>query len=118
MLWTTRAAVLREPNLIRCEEAARGNRHSSGRPARSTSDKKADKAGAVGRPPVEAQDSPPGREMKLLFLIVPCLLLLVPPLYNRVEPTLIGMPFFYWFQLILIPVAALGIYAADRLGKR
>jgi len=56
--------------------------------------------------------------LKLLFLIVPSLLLLVPPLYNRIEPALIGMPFFYWFQLVLIPVTALGIYAADRLGKR
>ena len=56
-------------------------------------------------------------DMRLLFLIVPSLLLLFPPLYNRIEPALIGMPFFYWFQLVLIPVAALGIYAADRLGK-
>ena len=56
--------------------------------------------------------------MKLLFLIVPCLLALFPPLYNRIEPALFGMPFFYWFQLALIPVSALGIYAADRIGKR
>ena len=56
--------------------------------------------------------------MKLLFLVVPSLLLLVPPLYNRIEPALIGMPFFYWFQLVLIPVTALGIYAADRFRER
>ena len=28
------------------------------------------------------------------------------PLYNRVEPTFIGMPFFYWFQLLLVLVGA------------
>jgi Protein of unknown function (DUF3311) len=28
------------------------------------------------------------------------------PLYNRVEPTLLGMPFFYWFQLVLILIGA------------
>ena len=29
------------------------------------------------------------------------------PLYNRVEPTLFGVPFFYWFQFIWIIVAAI-----------
>ena len=28
------------------------------------------------------------------------------PLYNRVDPTLIGLPFFYWFQLLLILIGA------------
>ena len=34
----------------------------------------------------------------LLWLLVPMLVLYVP-LYNRIEPTLFGFPFFYWFQL-------------------
>jgi hypothetical protein len=34
----------------------------------------------------------------LLLLLVPMLVLYVP-LYNRIEPTLFGFPFFYWFQL-------------------
>jgi len=34
----------------------------------------------------------------LLWLLVPLLVLYVP-LYNRIEPTLFGFPFFYWFQL-------------------
>jgi uncharacterized protein DUF3311 len=29
------------------------------------------------------------------------------PLYNRVEPTLFGVPFFYWFQFAWIIVAAI-----------
>lgn len=32
-----------------------------------------------------------------LLLLVP-LLALLTPLFNRVEPKLFGMPFFYWFQ--------------------
>ena len=34
----------------------------------------------------------------LLWLLVPMLVLYVP-LHNRIEPTLFGFPFFYWFQL-------------------
>ncbi len=30
-----------------------------------------------------------------------------PPLYNKVEPYWIGIPFFYWFQLLLVLVGAI-----------
>jgi Protein of unknown function (DUF3311) len=41
-----------------------------------------------------------------LLLLVP-LFLLLTPLYNRVDPTLFGIPFFYWFQMfsLIISVA-------------
>jgi Protein of unknown function (DUF3311) len=55
--------------------------------------------------------------MKLLLLLAPCVVALWVPLYNSIEPTAFGMPFFYWFQLALIPVSALAIFAADRIGK-
>ena len=55
--------------------------------------------------------------MKLLLLLVPCVIALWTPLYNTEAPALFGVPFFYWFQLVLIPVSALAIYAADRIGK-
>ena len=55
--------------------------------------------------------------MKLILLFVPCLLALWVPLYNSVEPALFGVPFFFWFQLVLVPVSALTIFAADRLGN-
>jgi len=29
-----------------------------------------------------------------------------PPLYNKIEPTLFGIPFFYWFQLLWVLVSA------------
>ena len=52
--------------------------------------------------------------MKYLLMIVPCLLALWAPMYNRVDPQLLGIPFFYWFQLLLVPVSALALFAADR----
>jgi len=41
----------------------------------------------------------------LLFLIQ-FVGVLWPPFYNRTEPTLIGMPFFYWYQLGCVVLAA------------
>jgi hypothetical protein len=59
----------------------------------------------------------PGGTMKFLLLLVPCVLALWVPLYNFVSPVLFGVPFFYWFQLVLVPISALAILAADRVGK-
>ena len=42
---------------------------------------------------------------RLLFLI-PLIAILWLPFYNRLEPTFIGIPFFYWYQLLLILVGA------------
>jgi len=41
------------------------------------------------------------------LLLVPILLVIWPPLYNRTDPELFGVPFFYWFQLAVIPVGVL-----------
>jgi hypothetical protein len=53
--------------------------------------------------------------MKLALLLTPCLLALWTPLYNSTEPYLLGIPFFYWFLLLLVPISALTILAADRI---
>ena len=42
---------------------------------------------------------------RLLFLI-PLIAILWLPFYNRLDPTLAGIPFFYWYQLALILVCA------------
>ncbi len=55
--------------------------------------------------------------MKYLLLLVPSVVALWPPVFNVVSPDLFGLPFFYWFQLLLIPVSAVGIYLFDRLRK-
>ncbi|MBV9027570.1 MAG: DUF3311 domain-containing protein [Candidatus Eremiobacteraeota bacterium] len=45
-----------------------------------------------------------------LLLIVPFIATLTPGIYNRAEPSLFGLPFFYWYQLawVLITAALLG----------
>jgi uncharacterized membrane protein YhdT len=40
----------------------------------------------------------------LLLIVLP--LTMWVPFYNRVDPTLAGFPFFYWFQLLSIIIAA------------
>jgi len=35
-----------------------------------------------------------------LLLVPPTVAPLLTPLYNRIEPTLWGLPFFYWYQLL------------------
>ena len=32
------------------------------------------------------------------LLLVPVLLVIWPPLFNKISPTLFGFPFFYWYQ--------------------
>ncbi|MGB7974121.1 MAG: DUF3311 domain-containing protein [Roseiarcus sp.] len=55
--------------------------------------------------------------MKFALLLVPCILALWVPLYNSISPVVFGIPFFFWFQLVLVPISALAILAADRAGK-
>jgi Protein of unknown function (DUF3311) len=59
----------------------------------------------------------PGGTMRFFLLLVPCVLALWVPLYNSLPPVLFGIPFFYWFQLVLVPLSALAILAADRVSK-
>ena len=55
--------------------------------------------------------------MKFFLWLVPCILALWVPFYNSIPPVLFGIPFFFWFQLVLVPISALAILAADRVGK-
>jgi Protein of unknown function (DUF3311) len=41
-----------------------------------------------------------------LLLILQFVPALWVPLYNSVEPALLGIPFFYWFQLVLVCICA------------
>jgi hypothetical protein len=47
------------------------------------------------------------RSWLLILLILPFIVLLYPPFYNFREPEFIGMPFFYWFQLLMILITAI-----------
>jgi hypothetical protein len=55
--------------------------------------------------------------MKYILLFAPCVIALAAPFYNSIDPALAGVPFFYWLQLLLIPVSAFFIYLADRIAK-
>lgn len=45
------------------------------------------------------------------LLVVPFVATLLPFLYNHAEPSLFGMPFFYWYQLlwVLLTGSLLGV---------
>ena len=43
------------------------------------------------------------------LLVFPWVLALWVPSYNHIEPRLFGFPFFYWYQLMLVFVAAFTI---------
>jgi hypothetical protein len=42
-----------------------------------------------------------------LLFVIQFIGVLWPPFYNRVDPTLLGLPFFYWFQLAWVIVSAI-----------
>ncbi len=54
------------------------------------------------------QQSKPARGWSwwyILFL-VQFVAVMWPPFYNKAEPALLGMPFFYWYQLAMVIVGA------------
>ncbi len=66
------------------------------------------------RPPI-----PTGTKLLLAVLLaVPVVVPLWIPLYDRETPELAGIPFFFWFQFALIPVAALLTWSAFMLVVR
>ena len=64
---------------------------------------------AAERPPVRSDRKPIN-----WLLLVPLVVVLIPPLYNRTSPELIGIPFFYWYQLSVISVGVLCTYLVYR----
>ena len=51
--------------------------------------------------------------IKMLLIAVFALAIDVP-FFNRAAPALFGFPFFYWYQLAVVPVASLLIYLVYR----
>lgn len=41
-----------------------------------------------------------------LLFVIQFIAALWPPFYNRVDPTWMGIPFFYWAQLLLVVISA------------
>ena len=53
-----------------------------------------------------------------LVLAIPFLAVLWVPSYNRLEPTLGGVPFFYWYQLAWILIGATLVLAVYLIETR
>lgn len=54
-------------------------------------------------------DNGAGRKAKsgwYALLLLQFVLALCVPFYNKVEPTFAGMPFFYWYQMLMVLVGA------------
>ena len=47
------------------------------------------------------------RSWLLVLLLIPFIPMLWPPFYNYLQPTFIGVPFFYWFQLLWVIITAI-----------
>ena len=53
-----------------------------------------------------------------VLLAIGIVLPLLVPIYDQDSPRLLGFPFFYWFQFLLIPVVSALTYVAFRLSLR
>jgi hypothetical protein len=53
-----------------------------------------------------------------LLLLLPLAGTLVPPLYNTEDPALAGIPFFYWYQLLWVPLSVLCTWIVYRKTSR
>ncbi len=52
----------------------------------------------------------------LLLFLIPLVALMWPPFYNQSQPELVGIPFFYWFQLASI-IVTVGLTLVAYLGR-
>lgn len=53
-----------------------------------------------------------------LLLIVPFIALLWVPFYDRAEPAIAGIPFYYWYQMLWIVLGALFLWPIYRAEER
>ena len=49
-----------------------------------------------------------------ILLLLPFIGLLWVPFYNGTLPALFGFPFFYWYQLVWVPITSLLIWIVYR----
>jgi hypothetical protein len=56
--------------------------------------------------------------LQVLLLAIPCIAVLAVPWFNRLEPALFGLPFFYWWQLLWVPLSGVFIAIVYRMVVR
>ena len=63
-------------------------------------------AQAATSPPMDNKKRKPGSNWWYLLLLVQFVGTLWVPFYNSVEPVWAGIPFFYWYQMLMVLVGA------------
>jgi hypothetical protein len=58
------------------------------------------------------------RNWPLLLLALPFVFLLIPQIYNRIDPQLFGIPFFIWYQFAWVIAGSVITYLVYRLRER
>ena len=56
---------------------------------------------------IDTQKKRSGWSWWYLLFVIQFAVALWPPLYNKIDPTFMGIPFFYWFQLLWVIVSAI-----------
>lgn len=72
-------------------------------------------------PPSPAGSAPvvtPSRVVAGLCLLAPFVSMLWVGSYDRIDPTFIGIPFFYWYQMLWVPLSTLLTCTAYILVRR
>jgi len=71
-----------------------------------------------GAPPTGVAPHRSDRSPWNWLLVVPIVVPLLVPLYNKVEPTLFGWPAFYWVQLAFVALGVLTTSIVYRMTRR
>jgi hypothetical protein len=66
-------------------------------------------------PTTAAKKGAPRRRLSWL-LIIPLIAIVFPQLFNYREPAIAGVPFFYWYLLLWIPLTAFLTWVVYRQG--
>ncbi|MFI6769730.1 DUF3311 domain-containing protein [Streptomyces sp. NPDC050355] len=68
--------------------------------------------------PSSRQIVTPTRVVVGLCLLAPFVAMLWVSSYARMEPTLVGIPFFYWYQMLWVPISTALTMVAYKLVQR
>jgi uncharacterized BrkB/YihY/UPF0761 family membrane protein len=69
-------------------------------------------------PPTRAPGRPGPYIVVGVLLVIGIALPLIVPIYARAEPTLIGLPFFYWYQMLWVVIDAILLWICYAIVRR
>jgi uncharacterized membrane protein HdeD (DUF308 family) len=72
----------------------------------------------VGSPPTGVAPQRSDRSPWNWLLLVPIVVVLIVPIYNKVDPTLGGWPLFYWLQLAFVALGVATTALVYRMTRR